>query len=234
MRIIVTEFPKSGGSWLTSMLADVLGIPARDLYVDNSFKTFDLTNHPWYLGDTSWELTESCLIKSHEWYGTIRHNFPANTLHLMRDGRDVVVSKYFFHKDFEVNNQITESFDYAFDEFVEKTAIEWAEYVTAWSAADVLQVTYEELLNNTFETLRGILRRFDIDVGKDQIIRGIQANTREKFREKLGKAFSHNTFVRKAVSGDWANYFSPENKQVFKKAAGEALIAMGYERDMSW
>lgn len=234
MRIIVTEYPKSGGSWLTSMLADALNIPARDLYVDNSFKAFDLTNHPWYRGATSWELTDSCVIKSHESAGTGLHDFPAHTLHLLRDGRDVVVSKYFFDKDFQVKNRIAGSFPYSFEEFLEKTAREWAGYVTAWNKTDMQQVTYEELLADPLQTIKGICAILGLTVTEEQIVAGIRANTKEKFREKLDAAFIHNTFVRKAVSGDWVNHFSPEHKQLFKNNAGEALIAMGYERDMSW
>jgi len=38
----------------------------------------------------------------------------------MRDGRDVVVSKYFFEKEFCVKNAILKEFSIPFDDYVEK------------------------------------------------------------------------------------------------------------------
>jgi hypothetical protein len=216
------------------MLADALGILARDIYHDDTFTRFDLTNHPWYRDTDTWNLTENCVIKSHERAGTTLHNFPAHTLHLVRDGRDVVVSRFFFAKDFCVKNGITESFTQTFEEFLEQTAREWAEYVTGWSKADVLQVRYEELLADTAGQLRRILDSFGLDASDEQIAAAIQANTKEKFREKLSKAFEHNTFVRKGVAGDWLNHFTQEHKETFNRIAGQALTQLGYEPDGSW
>ncbi len=43
MRIVVTEYPKSGGNWVVNMLGDVLQIPKRDIYdVLEEHKPFDL------------------------------------------------------------------------------------------------------------------------------------------------------------------------------------------------
>lgn len=43
-----------------------------------------------------------------------------------------------------------------------------------------------------------------------------------------------NAFYRKGVVGDWSNYFTPQTRQWFKEAAGEQLLALGYEKDGSW
>lgn len=58
--------------------------------------------------------------------------------------------------------------------------------------------------------------------------------TRTKFSASLDSAFSHNTFVRKGIAGDWRNYFSKKNVLAFKSVAGDALIALGYEKDWNW
>jgi len=234
MRIIVAEFEKSGGSWLTSMLADSLGIPARDLYHDDNFKKFDLTYHPWYINSDTWNLTESCVIKSHEPVGTRLHNFPAHTLHMMRDGRDVVVSRYFFARDFCVKNGLVDSFTTTFEDFLEVTARDWAKYVTAWCSEDVLQVTYESVLADPVAAVKRILGSFSLNVSEDEIKRAVEANTKEKFSKKLDKAFAENTFVRKGISGDWVNHFSSQHKKLFKINAGKELIAMGYEKTLEW
>jgi hypothetical protein len=39
---------------------------------------------------------------------------------------------------------------------------------------------------------------------------------------------------RKGKIGDWANHYTAEHKEVFKRVAGQALVAMGYEDSMEW
>lgn len=39
---------------------------------------------------------------------------------------------------------------------------------------------------------------------------------------------------RKGVIGDWRNHFTPAHVEAFKQIAGEALIQLGYEKDMDW
>ena len=39
---------------------------------------------------------------------------------------------------------------------------------------------------------------------------------------------------RKGVSGEWQKYFTEEHKILFKDAAGQLLIDLGYEKDFDW
>lgn len=48
----------------------------------------------------------------------------------------------------------------------------------------------------------------------------------------LGLMVTHN--LRKGVSGDWKNHFTPAVKKKVKDVAGEALIALGYEEGLDW
>lgn len=48
------------------------------------------------------------------------------------------------------------------------------------------------------------------------------------------KSETPNAFYRKGEVGDWTNYFSDAARRWFKQAAGDQLIALGYERDDSW
>ena len=42
------------------------------------------------------------------------------------------------------------------------------------------------------------------------------------------------TSMRKGVKGDWKNHFAPDITDIVKRIAGQGLIDMGYERDLSW
>jgi len=156
--IVVTEFPKSGGSWVTSMLGDVLGVPQRDIYVNPGFDLFDIKKHPWYAGSNDLDFPRCSVIKSHEFPRSGLIDFDAKYVHLVRDGRDVVVSKWHFEKYFCVNNGITTSFDIDFDVYVKKTAAEWANYVEAWRASSVLLVRYEDFLQEPAECLGRLIK----------------------------------------------------------------------------
>jgi hypothetical protein len=233
-RIIVAEYPKSGGVWLVNLIGDSLSLPKRDIYINDDYKVFDVSKHPWFEGSQSFGLTESCIIKSHELPDSLLHNFPAKTIHLFRDGRDVVVSKFFYEKDFCVKNGIYRSFEISFDDYVEKTAAEWGNYVTAWMKKNAITCRYEDLLQNAFSTLKGGFNLLGMAVPDKQIDESIRANTKEKMKKTLDSAFNYNTFIRKGIAGDWRNHFSATNKKIFKKVAGDILIKLRYEKDLDW
>lgn len=234
MKIVVTEYPKSGGTWIVSMLGDALGVPKRDIYVSDDYVAFDVWKHPWYEGTSSLGLTASCVIKSHELPNSPLVTFPAQFIHLVRDGRDVVVSKYFYEREFCVKNLIYQQFEVPFDEYLPKVADEWREYVLAWLDVTPHFCRYEDFLQNPFSSLQKVLDKLEIPVPDFQINCAVEANTKDKLKRALDKTFKHNTFVRKGVSGDWRRHFGEDHIRVFKQMAGEVLILLGYERDLNW
>ena len=231
LRIIITEFPKSGGSWVTGLVADALGVAKRDIYVADGFKHFDISRHPWYAGAKHLSLTPSCVIKSHERPDSPLIEFPAKYVHVVRDGRDVVVSKWFFESEFCVKNGIYKEFDVPFGQYVERTAREWRNYVAAWEGRTPHLCRYEDLLQDTAGELDALLSQLGLDVGPEAIERAVQANTREELRRAYAATFAHNTFVRKGVAGDWRNYFSRHDAETFHDIAGETLARLGYAAD---
>ncbi len=234
LRIVVTEYPKSGGSWVTSMLGDALSLPKRDIYIGDDYKAFNIRKHPWYVGQTRLGLTESCVIKSHELPNSKLIDFPAVFLHLVRDGRDVVVSRYFYEKDFCVNNGLRHRFDVPFQKFVTQAAAEWDAYVTSWLDATRDYYKYEDFILNPFDTLKKILKLLKVDVSDSQISYAIENNTKERFKAALDATVEYNTFVRKATSGDWVNHFKAADEKAFKKIAGKTLVRLGYESSLNW
>ncbi len=234
LRIVVTEYPKSGGTWVTSMLGDALSLPKRDIYVGDGYKVFNIHMHPWYVGETRLGLTESCVIKSHELPKSPLVSFPARFIHLVRDGRDVVVSKYLYEKDFCVSNGIYGQFDVPFDKYVTRVAEEWYTYVTSWLDVAPSYYKYEDFLHAPFDCLRRILDALSIAVPDSQISYAVENNTKERLKAALDMTFKFNTFVRTATSGDWVNYFDAAHESAFKKIAGDALVRLGYEKDLNW
>lgn len=229
-RIIVVEYPKSGGTWVTSLLGDALGWPKRDIYVDDNYKAFDVRKHPWYRGERDLDLPPRCVIKSHEWPDSDLHNFPAAIVHLVRDGRDVVVSKYIYESEFCVRNGIYERFETPFDVYLRQEAMRWRDFVLAWAEREGVTVArYEDFLNAPERELKHLLERLGYQVTEEAIAFAIEQNTKERWRERLAEVFSYNTFVRKGEAGDWQRHLSPEQAAVFSVLAGDALQMLGYE-----
>ena len=59
---------------------------------------------------------------------------------------------------------------------------------------------------------------------------------RQRAIEILTRAIdpSHSFTFRSGKVGDWQKYFTKEHKRLFKDVAGDLLIHLGYERDLTW
>ena len=228
MRIVITEYPKSGGTWITSLIGTALTLPKRDIYVCEEYKSFDVWKHPWYVGALDLGLPDACVIKSHELPDSTLVNFPARVVHLVRDGRDVVVSKYFYERDFCVLNGIYEKFDEDFDEYVPRVAAEWSRYVMTWLKEGVPVVSYEQFIASPSDAARRLLASIGVQASDNEIRAAVEANTKERLQASLSAAFAHNSFVRAGVAGDWRNHFGEHNVSAFTRAAGEAMERLGY------
>lgn len=232
VRIIVAEYPKSGGSWLCNLLGELLQIPARDIYVNADNPAPHIVTHPWYKNGNEFGLISSCVIKSHEKFGSQLHDFEHLTVHLVRDGRDVVVSKFHFEKDFCVLNGFSENFDIPFNVFLLKTALEWVEYIHSWRGKHQVICTYENLIENPVQTIQKLGHDLGLNFSQDHIVSALEKHSKENMRASL--SMFKGDFVRKGIVGDWKNLFDETSKHIFKKHAGNLLVELGYEKDLKW
>lgn len=180
---------------------------------------------------------------------------------VVRDGRDVLVSQAFhslrvkrvdfFRKPFRkfAEKYITEfqSNPDAFknttrgflseDLWIRAQARDWAGMIRQDLAAmkrmtaagtPVILIRYEDL-HRSFETKRRELYQF---FGLDP---ALAAPASEKTKTMPG--FKQETVTsdnRKGIVGDWKNYFDERITRIFKEQAGQALIDLGYEKDLNW
>lgn len=245
---LVTEYPKSGGTWLAQMIAAYLGVP---------FPRNRLPN----LGE--------CVLHGH--YRPARgFRHLRRILWLTRDGRDVMVSLY--HHYFVWNERTRrfpkESLYYrrtlgfadpddvphnlpsfiatVFSHVPARLAHfthpgNWSTFNLAWLEQDrvpsrrLARLRYEDLLADTPRTLeRALLASGAREIDRDRL-RGVV--DRYRFDRQANRAPGHEdktSFLRKGVAGDWRNYFTLEAAEMFERHAGTALIALGYESDRGW
>ena len=230
---IVNEFPKSGGSWVSQMLAEYLGVP----FPRNAFP----------------ELRSSIIHGHYLYFPTMRNVFV-----VMRDGRDVMVSYYyhsFFLMESQLNQKIVEETrkglpftDYNdiyanLPRFIEyqfthrsHPKFTWCEFVNSWiKKKNIPIIYYERLLEDTVKELGEAVYSVTQIRPDEERLRPIVE--KYSFKNQAGRnpgEENKHSFLRKGLAGDWKNHFSPEARRVFHKFAGQELITLGYENDDSW
>jgi hypothetical protein len=179
----------------------------------------------------------------------IRAHFPnARLIQLVRDGRDVLTSGVFdwiarIKKDHPRYAMFVEkredlTLDRFFDdEDIEWWTDEWIQPIRAFKAlpGSVLEIRYEQMKTNQAAVLESVLKELDVDASRSVIDRCVGESSFEKMSggRKAGDG-NPTSKARKGVAGDWRNYFTRRDAQIFLERTGNALVALGYENDESW
>ncbi len=125
---------------------------------------------------------------------------------------------------------------------LEWSARDWAELVgktvergPARLGDDYAEVRYEEMLENPVEEARRLFAFVGADTDEETVRRCVEGTSFERRTAGRRRGQEDPTaFFRKGVAGDWKEVFTEEDKRVFKEAAGDLLIKLGYERDNDW
>ncbi len=237
--VLLSEFPKSGASWLSSMLSDTLNVP--------------------YPRDRMPQLRSSIMHGHHLYNDSF-----GKTICLLRDGRDIMVSAYYgFLVDhnrayqFALNNNrsIVSFTDY---ENVEKNLPEfiecifnkkkslfnkgflkftWNEFIHSYynNKEKVLFIKYEDLLEDSAKQLMRAIKFLNKpERSYDDLKKIADKYSFKKITNRNPGEENTKSFVRKGIAGDWKNKFSKEACQMFDHYAGKELILAGYEKDHNW
>lgn len=187
--------------------------------------------------------------------------FPnATIINLLRDGRDSVVSNMFLlfrenriHElphaaqdparrafEFHVNGRGSPVPLFSLESLVYFTT-EWLKSVIGAARAkslygdSFLEIRYEELVRDQNAKLSACFDCLGVPCLKEQLETIIEQCRFERFSQgrPRGTASPLAEF-RKGTIGDWRNYFTQDDKAVFKQVAGAMLIELGHEPSMEW
>lgn len=163
---------------------------------------------------------------------------------IFRDPRDVVVSHVFYVTEMEARHvhhayyRSLPDFDARLKVSVlgrQDTDIEFlniaerfAPYLGWLDQPEVLTIHFEDLIQDRVQTLNRILDHFLARVPL-QTSRSLILNSLES---AINPAKSP-TF-RSGKTGEWKKHFTEEHKKIFKDAAGDLLIRLGYEKNNDW
>jgi len=153
-------------------------------------------------------------------------------IHIIRDGRDVAASM--------ISARRTVGFGYG---TIQEAGISWVKHARAAQSARkfgdrYIEVRYEDLLNDSANTLRTVFEFCRLTASEEFILEVVNNHQFElmKSRKQLPdeKVKSSEGHYRKGIAGDWITDLSSFQKYQFDKIAGDLLCELGYSRKGWW
>lgn len=232
-------FPKSGTVWLCQLMGTALGVP--------------------YPREYRSPIAMAAVIHAHWRFDP---SFPSSA-YIRRDGRDVVVSRYFyyvraltgqgkprrarrlhaiFHRLYgprfdpdDARGNLPRFIEAQFAEPLGSAGLAWHQHIEDWwDRPRVTHVSYEQLLEDPVPIVTKLMDALG-GRGDPRIARAtVDRWSFATTTQRLAGDEDRQSFQRKGVAGDWRNHFSREAGEVFDSCTGDALIDLGYETDRDW
>ncbi|MGC2063327.1 MAG: ATP-binding cassette domain-containing protein [Thermodesulfovibrionales bacterium] len=228
---------KAGSQWIYKLLSDC----APDLIIAPIIGVAHFTNGPLIEG----KIYPTLYLTKEQFYNAKLPDLWKSFI-IVRDLRDTLISAYFSmlhsHKVIspvisELRSRLqsmsmTDGMIYMLHEWLPASA----SIQRSWQSSGELIIRYEDLLVDDVRLLEHVL----IDCCKLPITarRLKEVVLAHRFESMTGgrqrgveDILSHQ---RKAIAGDWRQYFTEEIKKDFKARFGDLLVATGYEKDHLW
>lgn len=151
----------------------------------------------------------------------------AKLIAIYRDGRDVVVSDWFFTQEYQGK-------PFSFTEAVCVWREDMEAQLRCAECHPLCAVSYEALLADGAQPVRSVLEFLGLR-SDDALVKDLLERSSFRFytSREPGQE-NRRRFYRKGVVGDWKSHFTPEHKRIFKDMAGDLLVKLDYEKDFAW
>jgi hypothetical protein len=217
--ILLVSFPRSGNTWIRFILCNYLNLlEMNEKEVD--FHVLDRTMPELGKNNLLKEWPYSSIpriIKSHQPYRSFMFFRPKQTIYIIRDPRDVVISYYYYVKSRKMN-----VFSGDLKMFIRhpKFGLEATilHYVS-WKNHISYLLRYEELKNNQQHFLKEVFTMIGAEFDENVMVKAIELSSFENIKEaqnKTGisgkKRFEDDfQFARKGVSSQWLDHFNQQD-----------------------
>lgn len=254
--------PKAGSQWVYQLLLmtdggrcvtpveDLTHFQTPQLQMGRIYPTVYTTRIQFYRVLAPWKIANTRIDPQYadNWRRYSADPLGCRIFFIYRDLRDTLVSLYFSLRDSHdpASSESVREFRTVLREksvedgmlLLAAERLQWyARVQQSWLDAadpDVLILTYEELIRGTYAAFRRILDHCGIACA-DRDLRKITDDL--SFEKQTGVkpgTEDHHRHLRKGISGDWRNYFTPALKDLFKRNFNDLLVKAGYEHDDCW
>lgn len=234
--LVVTEYPKCGGSWLAKSAASSLGLP--------------------YVGGGIFLPLISCVLRTH-WKPDAALS-PA--VFVVRDVRDVMVSLFHhrvtnmartprraaqYQQQFGVplstdaiGEQLKGFMEIEFSDPRYGAHLNWTEFVKAAVAvvdggSKVAIVRYEDALEDSLRVLDAALKQLGMPPEQTRLELACQLHD-ASVASKGGVYLQETTFLRSAKHGGWRDVFNRDSAEFIADQCNPELMALGYIDTTDW
>ena len=226
--IFLVSYPRSGNTWLRYLMTNLRFPEARWRLQSLAFAFPEIGSS---IDPSSVPLPR--WIKSHLPYTSAY----SKVIYLIRDGRDVAVSFYYWS-----GLDKTEKFsDFVKDRIIpvsQESGIfgGWQHHVNGWldhqTEENMLLIKYKNLINSPITTIKQILEFVDLDRSEREIEVAIERSTFDVLQRDYQQyePFKHFKVGVKGGPGKWKEFFDDELHEYYWKMAGDAMKRAGYER----
>ena len=234
--IYIASYPRSGTTWLQMILYQLT--TSGEMTFVHISQVVPFIDRCLQLGRDLSTLPRPGVFKTHLPYQQVA-KWPGKYIYVARDGRDVLVSYYYFHQR---HPDFKPTFSEFFDRFIRGQVQygSWFRHVTEWQAHanddSVLYLSYENLLTNFDENLRRIAAFCNVPLSPERF-EAVKERSSFAFMKRHARQFDHTTaivlemieqnarqpFIREGKSGSWKEHFTPEQTRVFDDAVRGTL-----------
>lgn len=229
--VMLLSYPKSGSTWLRSMLLLIAsGNKAIPSQLAEWIPPLHMVNYP--------KLSTPRIVRSHDAIDTPGFSRAGKILVLVRDPRALVVSYHHHQKRRNVNSSIEKCTDELLTSGFDNIG-SWQSHVKHAldrneRSIDVKILTYEALLENTNNELQKILQFYNFEHSDIDLDQTINQCTPENLRNMRISAGIDNTSttgsdIRKASSKGWHQECPPSCITKIQKITHQELELLGYD-----
>jgi hypothetical protein len=238
--IFIVTYPRSGTTLVQMILYQLLTDGEMDFAHIQEWSPFyesRIQN-----GQSFEEFPSPRVFKSHLYYKLIPKG-PCKYIYVVRNGKDVAVSAFHFSQ-----SHMGAKLDFGtfFDLFLKGKYRfgSWFKHVGQWwenrHNLNVMFLTYEELTRDRERAIKKIIDFCGKKVEPEKFSRIMERSSfafmkqhEDKFDSLLGRALDFNfktgSFIRKAQAGQWKEYLSNEQEELFQRRFTERLNTLSAE-----
>lgn len=247
--IIVVGYVKSGNTWLSRLIGDILDSPvtgwksAKPIAEEGLDRKGDYVVRQLHLKPIMSDCDE--MLPSATELCIPKYNSDVRLVHIIRDPRDVAVSvKYYWDLP-----DIKTALDcMKHGEPPLKGIGAWDVFVDTWrKIANVLvpmpTIYYESLHDHTYMQMYWLLNTLNIPRPTEAFVHAAiirqSFDVKKAFLTKSGDRLNYGKKVqvknlRKGQVGDWENHFTEEDRKLADEYFGKMMLKLGYIKHKDW